>query len=267
MILLALVVTSLVFVTGSNSYACSNPDAEPTDITQVVVYCSESGAQLRHEIATAATGVEYRLVAGCQEMPPMPGETCLNPRECVVPLNSYLYWIERSNNAGKSWFWHARTCLSDEEKASLQTITWQQVWREMKKLSWPQADLVIQPPGGRTLVNFPTNFMTTTTTPTSQTVTLLGVDVEIEATPVAFTWHFGDGETHEGSDPGAAYPDLRITHVYRHAGVTVEPSVDVTYRGAYRVDDGPWQDIPDTLTVVGAPVGLEVVSATPHLVG
>jgi hypothetical protein len=47
----------------------------------------------------------------------------------------------------------------------------------------------------------------------------------------------------------------------------VAPSVDTTYSGRYRVGNGRWQTIPDTLTVPGAPVGLQVVSATPHLVG
>ena len=115
--------------------------------------------------------------------------------------------------------------------------------------------MVIQPPDGRTLVNFETNFLTTTTEPTSQTVQLLGHGVEIEATPVNYLWHFGDGTSQEGSDPGAEYPDLRITHVYEKAGVTVSPSVDVTYQGRYRVDGGGWVPIPDTLTVAGTPAG------------
>jgi hypothetical protein len=139
--------------------------------------------------------------------------------------------------------------------------------KRMKTIDWPSADLVIQPPDGRTLVNLPTNFLTTTTESTSQTVSLLGQTVEIEATPVNYTWHFGDGASQEGADPGAEYPDLRITHTYVEANVTMTPSVDVTYHGRYRVNDGPWQDIPDTLTVDGSPVDLEVLSATPHLVG
>jgi hypothetical protein len=137
----------------------------------------------------------------------------------------------------------------------------------MKRLDWSEAELVIQPPDGRTLVNLKTNFYTTTTGPTSQTIPLLGQTVEIEATPAAYTWHFGDGETRSGTDPGAAYPDLRITHVYLDAGVTVSPSVDVTYKGQYRVNGGNWIAIPQTLTVPGTPVSLQVLSATPHLVG
>jgi hypothetical protein len=73
-----------------------------------------------------------------------------------------------------------------------------------------------------------------------------------------------------GSDPGAPYAvdsSLRVSHVYAEARVTVHPSVDVTYSGDYRVDGGPWRRIPTTLTKAGVPVGLQVLTATPHLVG
>ncbi|MET0525147.1 MAG: hypothetical protein ABWZ91_10110 [Nocardioides sp.] len=63
------------------------------------------------------------------------------------------------------------------------------------------------------------------------------------------------------------YPALEVTHVYREADVTVHPSVDVAYRGRYRVTGGQWQDIPEELTVAGTPTKLEVVTATLHLVG
>ncbi len=96
---------------------------------------------------------------------------------------------------------------------------------------------------------------------------MLGRQVEIEANPVDYTWHFGDGAIQAGADPGAAYPDLRVTHVYLKAGVTVSPSVDVTYEGRYRVNGEGWTPIPETLTIPGDPVTLAVLSATPHLVG
>jgi hypothetical protein len=57
-----------------------------------------------------------------------------------------------------------------------------------------------------------------------------------------------------------------VTHRYLRVGA-VRPSVDTTYTGRYRVGSGEWHAIPATLTVPGAPVTLEVVSATPHLVG
>jgi hypothetical protein len=125
---------------------------------------------------------------------------------------------------------------------------------------------VVQPPDGRTLVNFDTNFYTANDHPTTQTVTLLGQRITIEATPTSYTWHFGDDGTLTTRDAGAAYPDLRVTHRYAHVGA-LTPSVDTTYSGRFRVGNGSWQQIPDTLTVPGNPVALQVLSATPHLVG
>ena len=118
-------------------------------------------------------------------------------------------------------------------------------------------------------MNFDTNFYTTNTHPTTQTVTLVGQRVTIEASPTEYIWHFASG-TSDGdrstTDPGAAYPDLEVTYRYQRVG-TVHPTVDTTYSGRYRVGNGPWRGIPATLTVAGTPVDLQVVSATPHLVG
>ncbi|MGH3345435.1 MAG: hypothetical protein ACRDO4_00510 [Nocardioides sp.] len=140
------------------------------------------------------------------------------------------------------------------------------VRREMQRLDWPRAELEIQPPDGQTLINFDTNFFTTNTRPTTQTVVLLGQRVTIEARPSEYTWHFGDGAAVTTASPGAAYPDLEVTHDYQDPG-RVEPSVDTTYKGRYRVNGDSWQEIPGSLTVRGEPEALRVRSASPHLVG
>jgi hypothetical protein len=161
--------------------------------------------------------------------------------------------------------WQA--CLTKQEARRLGGLTPGMVRREFRRLSWPASELVVQPPKGKTLVNFDTNFYTTNTHPTTHTVTLIGQPVTIEATPTQYAWHFGgdDGDL-TTTDAGAPYPDLRVTHRYTRIG-TVQPSVDTTYSGRFRVGNGAWRTIPDTLTVPGAPVDLQVVSATPHLVG
>jgi hypothetical protein len=161
--------------------------------------------------------------------------------------------------------WQA--CLSPGQANKINGVTPGFVERAYKRLHWPSSELVVQPPKGKTLVNFDTNFYTTNTHPTTQTVTLLGQRVTVEATPTQYTWHFGGSEPDlSTSDPGAAYPDLRVTHRYLRVGA-VQPSVDTTYSGRFRVNGGAWQTIPDTLTVPGQAVDLQVVSATPHLVG
>ncbi|HEX6150783.1 PKD domain-containing protein, partial [Nocardioides sp.] len=84
--------------------------------------------------------------------------------------------------------------------------------------------------------------------------------------PSEYTWHFGDGTSSTTSSPGAAYPDLDVTHTYEDPG-RVAPSVDTTYTGRYRVNGDAWQEIPGSLTVAGEPEALRVRSASPQLVG
>lgn len=134
------------------------------------------------------------------------------------------------------------------------------------RLDLPAGDLVIQPPDGVTLVNFDTNFYTTSTRPLTRTVTLLGRQVTIEATPAEFTWHFGDDHHHTTTSPGAAYPDLQITHNYQRKG-TYRPSLATTYTGRFRVGTNPWRNIPGTVTITGTPQDLRAIEATPTLVG
>ena len=83
-----------------------------------------------------------------------------------------------------------------------------------------KAELVIQPPDGKTLVNLKTNFFTTTTEPRVQPVTIFGHTVDIEATPSDYLWRFGDGSTQSGTDSGAAYrrPTTRCLSIMSTAG-------------------------------------------------
>ncbi|QBR93742.1 PKD domain-containing protein [Nocardioides euryhalodurans] len=156
--------------------------------------------------------------------------------------------------------------MTPAEEAELAVITPAMVQREFQRLSWPAARLEVQPPDGQTLINFDTNFFTRTTAATTQTVTLLGQEVTIEARPTSYAWQFGDGAVLETSSPGSPYPDLDVTHDYADPGA-VSPSVDTTYEGRYRVNGDAWQTIPGSLTVSGEPVDLQVRSASPQLVG
>ena len=144
-------------------------------------------------------------------------------------------------------------CLTSGEAGALGAITPALVFDAMKRLSWPRSVLVVQPPGGETLVNLETNFYTENTAPTTQTITLLGQRVEIEATPGSYVWHWGapggagnsdDSGSERTSSPGTPYPDLTVTHTYRDADITVHPWVDTVYEGRYRVNGGGWTSIP-----------------------
>ena len=151
-----------------------------------------------------------------------------------------------------------------EEAASI-ALTPDMVAAAFSRIPLPPSKLSVQPPNGRTLVNFETNFFTESE-PFTRSVTLLGQRVQLEITPATFGWRFGDGETMSTSSPGSAFPDLEITHTYLRKG-RVTPSVDTTYTATYSVNGGPTQPVPGSVTIPGAPVSLRVVTASPQLVG
>jgi hypothetical protein len=144
-------------------------------------------------------------------------------------------------------------------------ITPAMVAAALARIPVPPSKLEVQPANGRTLVNFDTNFFTATA-PFDAAVTLLGQQVTLHIVPSQFGWRFGDGGSLTTAEPGAPYPDLDVTHSYLKKG-RVAPSVDTTYTATYRVNGGPWQDVPGSVTVAGAPVDLQVLTATPTLVG
>jgi hypothetical protein len=229
--------------------------------------CVRGADQVRNLVSTAADdGYTYKLDPRCK-----PGDSrvqCQVYAGCTTAdgAEGTIYVIWRYDDATGSRTREGTACLTPGEYRSLGTITPAMVRREMQRLSWPKAELDIQPPDGQTLINFDTNFFTSNTDPTTQTVVLLGQQVTIEATPSEYTWHFGDGAATTTTSPGAAYPALDVTYRYGEPG-HVRPSVDTTYTGRYRVNGDAWQDIPGSLTVAGESVALRVRSAAPHLVG
>ncbi len=64
--------------------------------------------------------------------------------------------------------------------------------------------------------------------------------------------------------PGAPYPSLRVTHNYLRKD-TYRPSLGTTYTGRYRVDGGPWHQIPGTVTINGTGQALRAIEAEPRL--
>ncbi len=188
------------------------------------------------------------------------GGLCNNPRTCPGPPPGIWYDVYRDGiDIGN-------VCLTNRDAEDLGVLTIELVIEAFERLGWPASELSIEPPDGETLVNFDTNFFTTNTQPTQQTVTLVSQQVTIEATPVEYLWVFGDGDSLATQTPGAAYPDLEVTHRYTVADAFA-PRVDTTYAGRYRVGGGPWQDIPQTRVIAGASVSLAVLEAAPRLVG
>lgn len=159
---------------------------------------------------------------------------------------------------------------TDAPEAARPQITNVMVLRALRRIPVPAAKLVVQPPGGKTLVNFETIFHTKAE-PFNRTVTLLGQRVELEITPSAFVWKHGDNTSQTTSTPGVAFAEGRpmsdyITHAYDQAHKGLKPSVDTTYSARFRVNGGAWREVVGTVTIVGDPVDLQVVEGRPALV-
>lgn len=248
----------------------ANPDPASADcvvsttLTIGDATCHKSSSEVRDLWASSAVdGVRYRLQQACAVGVAEPGG-CFNPRVCSERPGGLVYFLLSQPLGGGPWTTVGTVCLNSEDAAGLGVITPGLVQREFERLDWPSAPVVVEPPGGETLVNFETNFFTTLTDPESQTVGLLGQRVLIEATPVSYRWHFGDGSSVSTSSPGRAFPHLVHTHRYGLPG-RVRVSVDVTYRGRYRVNGGEWIAIPATRVIPGVAVGLRVIEAVPQL--
>jgi len=144
-------------------------------------------------------------------------------------------------------------------------VTVAQIRRAFKRIPMTASPLHIQPPNGETLVNFDSIFYTDPTA-IDRSVKILGSTVDFHITVARYTWHYGDGQAAQTTDPGAAYPHQTITHRYLRKGA-VNVRLDTTYQADYRINGGPQRHLADTVTIAGAPQRLQVLTATPHLVG
>ncbi|RKS77443.1 hypothetical protein CLV35_1129 [Motilibacter peucedani] len=200
-----------------------------------------------------------------------PGGTdagCANSTgSCTAPqlmMYRWLQQVDRLNPALENpWIIGGEECRTpgDKPRASLTDI-----YSAFRRLPVARGVLHAQP-AGRTLVGLDTVFYTEAVPRSFPDVDLVVERIDFVATPVQFVWHFGDGTSSTSSDPGAAYPHQTVTHAYRAAGVTHEPSVTVVWAGKFkRQDESTWHEVPDRVEAAGTPVSLAVASARSVLV-
>lgn len=162
-------------------------------------------------------------------------------------------------------------CFEPDEAPAAQAVTAEAVLRAFERIPVPASEVVIQPPGGETLVNLDTVF-STEAEPFRRTIGLLGHRVELDIWASEFRWVNGDGTVlvtdwaGRAWSKGAKVGEL-ITHRYDEARRGLRPRVDTTWSARYRVDGGPWRDVGGTVTITGDPHDLAVLSAEPKLAG
>lgn len=136
-----------------------------------------------------------------------------------------------------------------------------------RQLTIAPSPIVVQPPNGWTLVNVPT---ITYTEPGEQMLdtTLLGIPVQIRATPESYTWDYGDGSGPvTTTDPGAAYPDHTVAHTYEQPADQVTIALTTAWTGQFRITGTPtWTDVAGTATTTSSADPLRVYEARSRLV-
>jgi len=98
--------------------------------------------------------------------------------------------------------------------------------------------------------------------------TLLGIAVQIRATPRSFTWDYGDGTTPVSTtDPGAAYPQHTVAHTYDQPADQVRITLTTTWSGQFRITGTPtWTDVTGTAATTSTADPLRVYEARSRLV-
>ncbi len=155
-------------------------------------------------------------------------------------------------------------CPESAPAPTRRQLTRGDVRRAVSEVPMPALRVTVQP-GGRTLVNVPT-ILHTDPRSVRESITLLGHDIDVEATPTGYTWHHGDGTSRTTTRPGRPYPAKDVTHTCQRTADQVSIRVDTTYTVRYRVDGGAWTPLGQPLTATGAATPLEVAEAAPVLV-
>ena len=124
--------------------------------------------------------------------------------------------------------------------------------------------VVRQPPGARALVS--RIVIVYTSSASQELVTRVGdQEVSVVATPVSYTWQWGDGTTTTTTDPGAAYPDHTVYHRYSRTARGVTITLTTTWTATYSVAGGPPQPVSGTLTTTDTADPFDLVRSISYL--
>ena len=187
----------------------------------------------------------------------------------------FLYEIyARPRGSTDPWQYLGSTCFADQVPGASPAITLGQIIDAFHLTPWATATVSTQPEGNTTLVGLPTYARITWSTAgyqpgeidTLDPARMLGLTVQIRPRVDHYTYVFGDGSTLGPTrSDGGVWPDGDITHAYSTPG-TYQARVDTTFTGDFRINGGPWTQIPDTVTVTGPTTTITVHAAKPVLV-
>lgn len=122
-----------------------------------------------------------------------------------------------------------------------------------------------QPPGSKVIIS-KAFIVYTNPTVRYQTTTILGTSIEVEFTPVSYTWGWGDGTTTTTTDPGAPYPHQTVTHRYQHTATGVTTTLTTAWTTRFRpAGESQWRPIEGTITTTETSTPYDLVRIITYL--
>ena len=122
-----------------------------------------------------------------------------------------------------------------------------------------------QPPGPKVIIS-KAFIVYTNPAVRYQTTTILGTSIEVEFTPVSYTWGWGDGTTTTTTDPGAPYPHQTVTHHYQHTATGVTTTLTTTWTTRFRpAGESQWRPIEGTITTTETSTPYDLVRIVTYL--
>jgi hypothetical protein len=237
--------------------ARANDDSDPTVAPEDDGF--NVGVEDGNEVRPPRDPTQTADPIGIYHQEPACDGLCAGDRLCPDGTIKFHSWLELPSGETTS---HSFWCPAD----GAPPVTDHVVARAFRHVPLPPSTFTIQPPGGKTLVNFETNFFTDQDPTLARTVHLLGQRVDLRIEVHSYTWHFAEGESMTTTKPGAPFPRLQVTHNYLQTG-SYRPALDITWVADYRVAGGAWQPVPGSVTIAGGPVELRAIEARPTLVG
>lgn len=228
----------------------------------------DASAPAASTTSSTQSSVTYSLEPMCARGEGGDGDTyygCGDQQTCGT--SGERYWVWQHDGSDSAII--GTSCVEPGEAAPADVLTPGRILEAFRQVNLPEAPLEVQPPGGVTLVNFDT-ILHTDAQPFTKTVQLLNRQITFDIEPSEFTWTLGDGRTLTTTDPGRAWRaglpmNEYVSHRYAEAG-TVRLQLTTTWSARWRLPNGPWRPVADTVDITSPPQDLEVTTARPQLV-
>jgi PKD domain-containing protein len=212
---------------------------------------------------------EYEPV--CQPNTGTDPTSCAQMRCDTAPAPAFVFGVIRTSVADPTMpEYRGAGCYTVDDQPP--RITPARVLKVLERTPIAPAAITVQPPGGRTLINFKT-IVSTEATEFEETVRILGQEVHLWIRPVSFRWDFGDGTTLTRDDPGIAWKPgtEEVTeeftyHEYLETG-DYRIGLTVAWTADFAVGDADPEPVDGTVEITTPPVGITAIEARPHLVG